>query len=161
MGEDQTSSVMIKSTGSSKSVGLKKEINLFTGCAIIIGNIVGSGIFIASKGVLEKSVSPGMALIVWAVSGMISLVGAYCYTELGTLIQTSGGDYAYINESYGRLTAFLYTYMMVFVTVPCLNAIFGTTVAIYVVKLFFRDCEAPFVLTRLIAALTICKCNRF
>lgn len=136
-------------------VQLKKEINLLTGCAIIIGNIVGSGIFITSKGVLEKTGSPGLALIVWTVSGLISLVGAYCYTELGTLIQTSGGDYAYINESYGRLAAFLYTYIMVFVTFPCLNAIFGITVAVYVAKLFFADCEAPELLIKLVSALTI------
>lgn len=115
-------------------VRLKKEINFFTGCAIIIGNIVGSGIFITSKGVLEKSGSPGFALIIWVLSGLISLVGAYCYTELGTLIQTSGGDYAYINESYGRLMSFLYTYLMVFVTFPCINAIFGITVAVYIVR---------------------------
>lgn len=138
-------------------VRLKKGINFFTGCAIIIGNIVGSGIFITSKGVLEKSGSPGMALLVWTLSGLISLVGAYCYTELGTLIQTSGGDYAYINESYGRLIAFLYTYMMVFVTFPCINAIFGITVALYVVKLFFRSCDAPELLVKLISALTISK----
>lgn len=116
-------------------IRLKKEINFFMGCAIIIGNIVGSGIFITSKGVLEKSGSPGLALIIWTLSGFISLVGAYCYTELGTLIQTSGGDYAYINESYGRMMSFLYTYMMVFITAPCMNAIFGITVAIYIVSL--------------------------
>lgn len=115
-------------------VQLKKEINFLYGCLIIIGNIVGSGIFITSKGVLEKSGSPGLALVIWALSGVISLVGAYCYTELGTLIQTSGGDYAYINQSYGRFVSFLYTFLMVFVTFPCLNAIFGITVAVYIVR---------------------------
>jgi amino acid transporter len=136
-------------------VQLKKEINFFTGCGIIIGNIVGSGIFITSKGVLEKSGSPALALVVWTLSGLISLIGAYCYTELGTLIQTSGGDYAYINESYGHMMAFLYTYMMVFVTFPCINAVFGITVAVYVVKMFFKHCDAPNILIKLISMLTI------
>jgi L-type amino acid transporter 5 len=141
------------------AVKLQKGINLFTGCAIIIGNIVGSGIFITSKGLLEKSGSPGLALVIWVLSGLISLIGAYCYTELGTLIKTSGGDYAYINESYGPLMSFLYTYMMVFVTFPCINAIFGITVSVYIVRLFFVDCDAPDILIRLISALTICNNN--
>ena len=139
------------------TIKLKKGINLFAGCAIIIGNIVGSGIFITSKGVLEQSGSPGIALVIWVVSGLISLIGAYCYTELGTLIQTSGGDYTYINESYGPLMSFLYIYMMVFVTFPCINAIFGITVAVYTVKLFFVGCEAPDYLIRVLSALAICK----
>jgi amino acid transporter len=144
------------SSGSNgNQIKLKKEINLFTGCAIIIGNIVGSGIFITSKGVLEKSISPGLALIVWLVSGIFSLIGAYCYTELGTLIQTSGGDYAYINQSYGRLGAFLYNFMMTFVTIPCLNAISGITVATYIIRLIYVDCDPPLLLIRIISALTI------
>lgn len=138
-------------------VRLKKEINLLYGCSIIIGNIVGSGIFITSKGVLENTGSPGLAIIVWILSGLISLIGAYCYTELGTLIQTSGGDYAYIKESYGRLLSFLYTFLMVFVTFPCLNAIFGITVAVYIVKMFFQDCDAPEFSIKLFSALTISK----
>lgn len=149
---------------SNSAVKLKRGINLFTGCAIIVGNIVGSGIFITSKGVLEKSGSPGLALVIWVLSGLISLIGAYCYTELGTLIQTSGGDYAYINESYGPLMSFLYIYMMVFVTFPCINAIFGITVAVYIVRLFFVDCAAPDFLIKLISALTIsivCVINLF
>jgi amino acid transporter len=146
-----------KNKNGGSTVKLQKGINLLAGCAIITGNIVGSGIFITSTGVLEETKSPGIALIVWILSGVISLIGAYCYTELGTLIQTSGGDYAYINESYGPLMAFLYIYMMVFVTFPCINAIFGITVATYIVKLFFVDCAAPILLIKLISAISICK----
>lgn len=144
---------------SSNSINLKKEINLFAGCCIIIGNIVGSGIFITSKGVLESTQSPGLALIVWTLSGLLSLVGAYCYSELGTLIQTSGGDYAYINQAYGKFMSFLYTYTMVFITIPCINAIFGITVAVYIAKLFYKDCEPENIdsLVRILAALTISK----
>lgn len=136
-------------------INLKKEINFFTACSIIIGNIVGSGIFITSKGVLENAGSPGVALIVWTFSGLLILMGAYCYTELGTLIQTGGGDYAYIKHSYGRLISFLYTYMIVFVIFPCITAIFGITVSMYVVRIFFKDCPAPELLIKLISALTI------
>lgn len=140
---------------STSKINLKKGINLFTACTLIIGNIIGSGIFITSKGVLENSGSPFVSLLVWTMSGLLTLVGAYCYTELGTMIQSSGGDYAYINESYGRLASFLYTYMIVFVIFPCITAVFGITVSVYILRIFYEDCESPTILVRLIAALTI------
>lgn len=70
----------------SNSIKLKKEINLFTACCIIISNIVGSGIFVASDDVFKNINSQGMALVIWTISGIITLIGAYCYTELGMIL---------------------------------------------------------------------------
>ncbi|KAA0199054.1 hypothetical protein HAZT_HAZT001200 [Hyalella azteca] len=137
-------------------VKLKKELGLVEGVAIIIGIIVGSGIFVSPKGVLATTGSVGMSLIVWVVCGLLSMVGALCYAELGTSIPKSGGDYAYINEGFGSLPAFLFLWDANLIFVPTTNAIMALTFANYVLQPFFPGCEMPDNAIRLIAALAIC-----
>ena len=76
------SSVVISEDG----VRLKRHLGLANGVAIIVGIIVGSGIFVSPKGVLLEAGSVGGSLIVWLLCGTVCLIGAMCYAELGTAI---------------------------------------------------------------------------
>ena len=73
----------VSESSSDSGVKLKKELGLLDGVAIIVGVIVGAGIFVSPRGVLRESGSIGQALIVWILSGILSMVGALCYAELG------------------------------------------------------------------------------
>lgn len=68
---------------SSDGVKMKKEIGIVEAVSIIVGVIVGAGIFVSPRGVLDYSRSIGEALIFWGLSGLLSLLGALCYAELG------------------------------------------------------------------------------
>lgn len=140
----------------SDGVKMKKELGLLDGVAIIVGVIIGSGIFVSPKGVLKFSGSIGIAILVWILSGVLSMIGALCYTELGTMIPKSGGDYAYIKEAFGPLPAFLYLWVALFILVPTGNAITSITFAQYILQPFWGTCPAPFEAVRLLAAATIC-----
>lgn len=62
---------------------LRRELGLLEGFTMILGNVIGSGIFVAPKGVIKYVGSVGMSLMVWAVSGLLSMLGALCFAELG------------------------------------------------------------------------------
>lgn len=138
-------------------VCLKKELGLHNGVAIIVGVIIGSGIFVSPKGVLLEAGSVGMSLIIWGACGMISLIGAICYAELGTCILKSGSDYAYIGEAFGPLPSFLYLWVALVIIIPTGNAITALTFAKYILQPFFTDCEQPDSAVRILSAMCICK----
>nr|CAH7767158.1 unnamed protein product [Callosobruchus chinensis] len=137
-------------------VKMKKHMGLLEGVAIILGIIFGSGIFISPKGIIEETNSVGLSLVVWVLCGLLSMIGALCYAELGTSIPKSGGDYAYINEAFGALPSFLYLWAANIIFVPTTNAIMGLTFAKYVIQPFFPQCMMPDFGVRLVAACIIC-----
>jgi len=99
--------------------------------------------------------SVGLSLVIWLLCGLFSMVGAYCYTELGTLIVRSGADYAYIYEAFGPFLAFLRLWIESMIVRPCIIAIVALTFANYVIEPLFPTCEQPDSAVRLLAAICI------
>jgi APA family basic amino acid/polyamine antiporter len=81
---------------------------------LVIGNVIGSGIFLVPSTVLAQAGSVRAAMLVWLVGGVLSLFGALSYGELGAMNPDAGGLYAYIRDAFGRLPAFLYGWTLFF-----------------------------------------------
>ncbi len=87
---------------------LEKKLSLFDSTAIIIGSMIGSGIFIVSAEIARQVQTPGMLMLAWIVTGVITIFGALSYGELAAAMPKAGGQYVYLKESYGPLYGFLY-----------------------------------------------------
>jgi len=85
-----------------------KKLSLLDSTMIIIGSMVGSGIFIVSADIARKVGSPGMLLLVWIVTGVITIFAALSYGELAAMMPKAGGQYIYLKEAYNPMFGFLY-----------------------------------------------------
>ncbi|GAB2782362.1 APA family basic amino acid/polyamine antiporter [Hymenobacter luteus] len=93
---------------SEKQGHFQRAITLFDAVMIVTGSMIGSGIFIVSTDIARKVGSTGWLLVVWLVTGVITLAGAVSYGELSSMFPKVGGQYVYLREAYNKLVAFLY-----------------------------------------------------
>uniref|UniRef100_A0A8C2X3Z2 Cystine/glutamate transporter n=1 Tax=Cyclopterus lumpus TaxID=8103 RepID=A0A8C2X3Z2_CYCLU len=129
--------------GDDRKVELGKKVTLLRGISIIIGTIIGAGIFISPKGILKHSGSVGMSLIVWIACGVLSLFGALSYAELGTCIKKSGGHYTYILEAFGPQVAFIRLWAELIAIRPAATAVISLAFGQYILEPLFMPCGIP------------------
>ncbi|XP_034635068.1 cystine/glutamate transporter-like isoform X1 [Trachemys scripta elegans] len=144
---------MGKAKKEEEAVFLRKKITLLRAFSLLIGSMVGSGIFISPKGVLKNSGNVGVSLIVWFACGILSLFGALSYAELGTRITKSGGHYIYVLETLGPLPSFLYLWAEYFAIRPANSAVISLAFGNYILEPFFAPCAAPLPAVKLVALL--------
>lgn len=87
---------------------LRKNLSLIDATALVMGSMIGSGIFIVSADMARTLGSPGWLLIAWAVTGVLTVIAALSYGELAGMMPKAGGQYVYLREAYNPLSGFLY-----------------------------------------------------
>jgi L-type amino acid transporter 9 len=144
-------------------LALKREITPLSGIGFVVGQLIGSGIFITPSNILGYTGSFGLSISCWIIGAVVALAGALCYFELGLLVRKAGGEYAILLEAYsfrkknrwvemlGSLVSFLFTWTTVFVLRGASASIITLTCARYLTRPFFIGCEVPESVVKLIA----------
>ena len=95
--------------------GLLRQVALFDATMIVMGGIVGAGIFINPYVVARQVRTPLLILAVWAAGGVVAMLGAFVYAELAALMPDVGGQYAYLREAFHPIAGFLYGWVLLLV----------------------------------------------
>ncbi|HEY6252487.1 MAG TPA: amino acid permease [Candidatus Angelobacter sp.] len=108
---------------------LVKALGLTSATTLVMGSMIGSGIFIVSAEIARQGNSPGLLLGAWLVTGFMTIVGALCYGELAAMMPKAGGQYVYLREALGPLWGFLYGWTLFLViqtgTIAAVGVAFG------------------------------------
>ena len=95
-----------------------RQLTVFDSVCIIVGIVIGSGIYETTPLVAKNVTSEFWLFAAWGLGGLISLLGALCYAELATTFPEEGGDYVYLTRAYGRLMGFLFAWSQLWVVRP-------------------------------------------
>ena len=112
-------------------VGYIRRLGVWDSSMIVVGGVIGAGIFLNPRIVAERTGSSEGVLIAWAIGGVLALIGALCYAELGARRPQAGGAYVYLREAYGPMIAFVYGWIMLVVNYSGSEAAVSMTFATY------------------------------
>ena len=110
---------------------LLRRLGLKEAGALVIGTVIGTGVFLKTATMAQNTGSPFFVLIAWAVAGALSLAGALTYSELGALFPQAGGEYVYLKKAYGSPLAFLYGWTRFWIGSPGSIAAYGVGAATF------------------------------
>ena len=109
---------------------LIRGIGLLAAVSVIIGNVIGTGVFLKARVMTCNVGTPAWVLIAWIAAGLLSLAGALTYAELTAMKPQAGGEYVFLRDAYGRLSSFLFGWMQMFIAKPGSQAAAGVAFAI-------------------------------
>ena len=108
---------------------LVRALSLRDAAALVIGTVIGTGIFLKTAPMSQLLASPSMVLFAWVAAGLLSLAGALTYAELGAMLPKAGGEYVFLREAYGDLLAFLFGWANMAIIATGAIAALGTAFA--------------------------------
>lgn len=109
---------------------LVRGLGLVAAISVIIGNVIGTGVFLKARVMTCNVGSPSWVMIAWIAAGLLSLAGALTYAELTAMKPQAGGEYVFLRDAYGRLASFLFGWMQMFIAKPGSQAAAGMAFAI-------------------------------
>jgi len=123
-------------TSNSQSSDLVKGLGLFDSTTLVMGSMIGSGVFIVAADVSRQVRSPGLFFLTWVISGLMTVIAAISYGELAGMMPNAGGQYVYLREAFGPLFGFLYGWTLFLViqtgTVAAVAVAFGKFLGVFV-----------------------------
>lgn len=153
----QTSETLPTVQIESQKVELRKSIGFVGVVAIVLGNIGGASIFIAPTTILTLTGSPGLAVLMWCVGGLVTLSIAVSVCELALLLPKAGGPYIYTLQVFGNIPGFIVLWGFVILIGFPSWALAAYTGSLYILALVFPDCAPPDSAVKLLAAWLLGK----
>ena len=136
LGAPSITSIPLDRYGAPESLEKHKTLTYLNGLSLVVGLIIGSGIFSSPSQVNSHVGSPGASLVVWTISGLLTWTGASSYAELGGAVPLNGGAQIYLSKIFGELAGFLFTWSSILVLKPGSAAIIAIILGEYTVRAF-------------------------
>src|SRR5215203_1129123 len=109
---------------------LIRGLGLIAAVSVIIGNVIGTGVFLKARVMTCNVGTPTWVLMAWIAAGLLSLAGALTYAELTAMKPQAGGEYVFLRDAYGKASSFLFGWMQMFIAKPGSQAAAGMAFAI-------------------------------
>jgi APA family basic amino acid/polyamine antiporter len=148
------------SESSFKTTSLSRELGFKESLALVVGTIIGTGVFLKTAIMTQLVGSVEVVMLAWVVAGFLSLAGALTYAELGSLFPRAGGEYVYLKETYGSGVSFLYGWMRFWIGSPGSIAAYAVGAAAFLIPVLGSefDSKRTILAVSFIAVFTLINC---
>src|SRR5215216_3434974 len=150
---------MSKATTAPADTGLVKGLGLLDSTTLVMGSMIGSGIFIVTADIARQVQSPGLMIMTWVVTALLTIIAALSYGELAAAMPQAGGQYVYLREAFGPLYGFLFGWTMFLViqtgTIAAVAVAFAKFTGVFIPGISAENKILPFLSTQQALAIGI------